>query len=61
MDGGKKPLPEGKGLDVRIVDPEDLDALLNPEEDDEIATFMNNRGADSGRTSISSGEELGCV
>ena len=34
---------------------------LNPEEDDEIATFMSNRGANSGRTSISSGEELGCV
>ena len=34
---------------------------FNPEEDDEIATFMSNRGANSGRTSISSGEELGCV
>ena len=33
----------------------------NPEEDDENATFMSNRGANSGRTSISSGEELGCV
>ena len=34
---------------------------FNLEEDDEIATFMSNRGANSGRTSISSGEELGCV
>lgn len=34
---------------------------FNPEEDDEIATFMGSRGANSSRTSVSSGEELGCV
>ncbi|KAL1630491.1 Homeobox protein yox1 [Neofusicoccum ribis] len=34
---------------------------VNPEDDDEIRAFMGGAGGHSQRTSVSSGEELGCV
>lgn len=36
-------------------------ATTNPEDDDEIRAFMGGAGGHSQRTSVSSGEELGCV
>lgn len=48
----KRGSSKGQAADVENV---------NPEEDEEIANFMRNGGANSGRTSVSSGEELGCV